>query len=137
MTELCSDEELTGVTHQIPAAVVVKLVVVVATKHAKASLMDRIAMAVLVAVGDHRHCPKTQKASLGTVGSVSWNHLTVGQAVDYAALVGDNATGLPDDDGMRLMVVGCTRQYVILGHLLKMMESQRSMKGETVAAEWR
>lgn len=108
--------------------------VVVATKHAKASLMDRIAMAVLVAVDDRRHCPKTKKASLGTVESVSWNYLAVGQAADYVALAGDSASGLPDGDGM---IVDCTQQYVISGHLLKMMESQRSMKGETVAAEWR
>jgi hypothetical protein len=70
---------------------------------------------------------------------VSWSHLAVGQAVDCVALAGDKfrATGIPDGDGMQLMIVDCTRKSVILRHLLKMMESQRSMKGETAAAEWR
>lgn len=59
MIELCSEEKWTEVTHLIPAAVVVGLVMAVARKYAKASLMERIAMAVLVAVDDRRHCPKT------------------------------------------------------------------------------
>lgn len=70
---------------------------------------------------------------------MSWNHLAVDQAVDYVASAGGKfrAIELPDGDGMRWMIVDCTRQSVILRHLLKMMESQRSMKEETVAAEWR
>lgn len=112
---------------------------VVATKHAKASLMERIAMTVLAAVDDRRRCLKTQKASLGTVESVSWDRLVAGQAVYYVALAGDKflETGHPDVGGMRSMVVDCTRQSVILGHLLRTMESQRTMRGETTAVDWR
>jgi hypothetical protein len=122
------------VTHLIHGAVVVGLVIVVATKHAKANLVERIAMAVLVVVYDHRRCPKTQKASLETAGSVSWNHSVIGRAV---ALAGDKfrVTGHPDGGGMRLMIVDCIRSAILV-HLL-MMENQRTTRGETVAAEWR
>lgn len=139
MSESRSDEKWTGITHLIPAVVVAVLVNVVATKHAKASLMEQIAMTVLAAVDDRRRCLKRQKASLGTVGNVSWNHLVVGQAVCYVALAGYKflVVGHPDVGGMRLMIVDCTRQSVILGHLLRTMESQRTMGGEMAAADWR
>lgn len=115
------------VTYLIPAAVAAGLVIVVVTKHGKANLVERIAMTVLV-VDDHRCCPKTLKASLGTAGSVSWNHLVLDREVHYVALVGDKfrVIGHPDDGGMRSMIVDCIRQSVISGHLL-MMESQRTM----------
>lgn len=75
MIELRSNDGWTGISYLIPAAAVAVLVDVVATKHAKASLMEQIAMTVLAAVGDRHRCPRKQKASLGTVGSVCWSYL--------------------------------------------------------------
>lgn len=111
---------------------------VVAMKHAKASLMEQIATTVLAAVDDRRCCPKTQKASPGNVGNVSWNYSVVGRAVCYVALAGDKflATGHPVVGGMWLMIVDGTRQTAISGHLLRMTESQRTTRGETAAADW-
>lgn len=137
MIELQSDEGWMGATHLIPAAVLVGLVIV-GKKHAKASPLNQIATVVLVVVDDLRYCPKTQRASLGTVESVSGDHSVPVQEVDYVALTDKfRAFGHPDGEGMRMMLVDCIRQSVILRHLLMMMESQRTRRGETVAAEWR
>lgn len=118
------------VAHLTPAALLVELVIV-ATNHVMASLMVQIATTVLAAVDD-RHCPKTQTASRGTVGSVNWYHLMLGQEVNYVALAGDKfrSTGHLDDEG----IVDCIQRSVILGHFLKTTESQRTMMGEMVVA---